>query len=95
MLRFCLSFYSCFSLFPVLGNRYSADVPDRKDVALAVEAAACAQLYRTMQLEGIVGWDAFRQAVTGYHKIAGRKRDVLTLIDFSRPSTEKRLLCST
>ena len=25
------------------------------------------------------------------HKIAGRKRDVLTLIDFSRPSTEKRL----
>ena len=48
-------------------------------------------LYRTMQLEGIVGWDAFRQAVTGYHKIAGRKRDVLTLIDFSRPSTEKRL----
>ena len=44
-----------------------------------------------MQLEGIVGWDAFRQAVTGYHKIAGRKRDVLTLIDFSRPSTEKRL----
>lgn len=66
-------------------------MPDRKDVALAVEAAACAQLYRTMQLEGIVGWDAFRQAVTGYHKIAGRKRDVLTLIDFSRPSTEKRL----
>ena len=92
MLRFCLSFlllfFPCFLFF---GNRYSADVPDRKDVALAVEAAACAQLYRTMQLEGIVGWDAFRQAVTGYHKIAGRKRDVLTLIDFSRPSTEKRL----
>ena len=61
---------------------------------MAVEAAACAQLYRTMQLEGIVGWDAFRQAVTGYHKIAGRKRDVLTLIDFSRPSTEKRLFVS-
>ena len=85
MLRFCLSFlllfFPCFLFF---GNRYSADVPDRKDVALAVEAAACAQLYRTMQLEGIVGWDAFRQAVTGYHKIAGRKRDVLTLIDFSR-----------
>ena len=92
MLRFCLSFlllfFPCFLFF---GNRYSADVPDRQDVALAVEAAACAQLYRTMQLEGIVGWDAFRQAVTGYHKIAGRKRDVLTLIDFSRPSTEKRL----
>ena len=63
MLRFCLSFlllfFPCFLFF---GNRYSADVPDRKDVALAVEAAACAQLYRTMQLEGIVGWDAFRRS---------------------------------
>ena len=55
------------------------------------EAAAYAGLYRSMQLEGVVGWKAFRQAVAGYYKIAGRKREVLTLIDFSRPSTEKRL----
>ena len=64
---------------------------DKPDVSLAAESAACADLYRSMQLEGVVSWKAFRQAVTGYHKIAGRKRDVLTLIDFSRPSTEKRL----
>lgn len=64
---------------------------DKPDVSLAEESAACADLYRSMQLEGVVSWKAFRQAVTGYHKIAGRKRDVLTLIDFSRPSTEKRL----
>lgn len=55
------------------------------------EAAAYAGLYRSMQLEGVVGWKAFRQAVAGYYKIVGRKREVLTLIDFSRPSTEKRL----
>ena len=64
---------------------------DKPDVSLAAESAACADLYRSMQLEGVVSWKAFRQAVTGYHKIADRKRDVLTLIDFSRPSTEKRL----
>ena len=64
---------------------------DKPDVSLAEESAACADLYRSMHLEGVVSWKAFRQAVTGYHKIAGRKRDVLTLIDFSRPSTEKRL----
>lgn len=63
---------------------------DKPDVSLAAESAACADLYRSMQLEGVVSWKAFRQAVTGYHKIAGRKRDVLTLIDFSRPSTEKQ-----
>ena len=64
---------------------------DKPDVSLAEESAACADLYRSMHLEGVVSWKAFRQAVTGYHKIAGRKRDVLTLIDFSRSSTEKRL----
>ena len=35
--------------------------------------------------------EAFRLAVTGYYKITERKREVLTLIDFSKPSTEKRL----
>ena len=44
-----------------------------------------------MQLEGVVNWKAFRQAVAGYNKIENRKRDILTLIDFSRPSTDKRL----
>lgn len=63
---------------------------DKPDVSLAEESAACADLYRSMQLEG-VGVGKLSAAVTGYHKIAGRKRDVLTLIDFSRPSTEKRL----
>ena len=49
------------------------------------------RLYRSMQLEGVVNWKAFRQAVAGYNKIAGKKREVLTLIDFSKPSTEERL----
>ena len=52
---------------------------------------AYASLYRSMQLEGVVNWKAFRQAVAGYYKIDNRKREVLTLIDFSRPSTAKRL----
>ena len=31
-----------------------------------------------MQLEGVVNWRAFKQAVTGYNRIKNRKRDVLT-----------------
>ena len=92
MLRVCLSFlFLFFPCFLFLGSKPATGVPDKPDVAPAVESAACAELYRSMQLEGVVSWNAFRQAVTGYHKIAGRKRDVLTLIDFSRPSTEQRL----
>ena len=92
MLRVCLSFlFLFFPCFLFLGSKPATGVPDKPDVASAVESAACAELYRSMQLEGVVSWNAFRQAVTGYHKIVGRKRDVLTLIDFSRPSTEQRL----
>lgn len=93
MLRFCLLFLLLFlpcSLFT--GGRFPTGATGKPAAALLVEvAAAYAGLYRSMQLEGVVGWKAFRQAVAGYYKIAGRKREVLTLIDFSRPSTEKRL----
>lgn len=49
------------------------------------------QLFEEMQLGGVVNFLAFRQAVTGYNKIEGKKKSVLTLIDFTKPSTEKRL----
>ena len=55
------------------------------------EVDECANLYESMQLEGVVNYKAFRQAVEGYRKIENRHRDILTLIDFSKPSTEKRL----
>ena len=52
---------------------------------------ACKELFLDMNLEGTVNWKAFSQAVEGYNRITDRKREVLTLIDFSKPSTEKRL----
>lgn len=48
------------------------------------------RLFSEMQLEGIVNREAFRKAVEGYRRIERRKREVLTLIDFSLPSTDQR-----
>ena len=91
MLRFWLSVLLLFTPYSLFwfGSQSicTAEVP----AAITTEAEACGILYRSMQLEGVVSWKAFRQAVAGYHKIENRKRDILTLIDFSRPSTEKRL----
>lgn len=83
-----LLFVPC-SLF--LGGKPPVGMAEAPGPGAMTEARACADLYRSMNLEGIVNWKAFRQAVAGYNKIEGRKREVLTLIDFSRPSTEKRL----
>ncbi|WP_300729434.1 murein L,D-transpeptidase catalytic domain family protein [uncultured Bacteroides sp.] len=80
-----------FILFPTFivlkGRSAGNDVPKPS----SNPTVYCTLLYQQMDLEGVVNWEAFRQAVTGYLKIQKRKKDVLTLIDFSKPSTEKRL----
>ena len=48
-------------------------------------------LYHSLGLEGQVCEPAFVQAVSGYRKIGQRSRNILTIIDFSKPSTEERL----
>lgn len=49
------------------------------------------QLFEDMQLGGVVNFLAFRQAVAGYSLIKQKSKSILTLIDFTKPSTEKRL----
>ena len=49
------------------------------------------ELYTEMELNAKVNEEAFALAVAGYEKITERKRNILTLIDFSKPSTEERL----
>lgn len=48
------------------------------------------QLYLDMQLEEVVNYDAFQQALAGYQRIDRKNKEILTLIDFSKPSTEER-----
>lgn len=49
------------------------------------------RLYLEMELDGVVDFTAFLQAWEGYSKISGIRKEILTLIDFTKPSTEKRL----
>ncbi|WP_455641403.1 murein L,D-transpeptidase catalytic domain family protein [Parabacteroides sp.] len=54
------------------------------------EVSGCQQLYQEMKLEGVVNYTAFEQAITGYNRIDEKSKEILTLIDFSKPSTEER-----
>lgn len=54
------------------------------------EMTASQQLYTEMGLEGMVNFTAFEQALSGYNQI-DRQKEVMTLIDFTKPSTEERL----
>ena len=63
------------------------------------------KLYEDLQINDIVSFDAFKLALDGFNKIDNKKKDVLTVIDFTKPSnkermcvinvTEKKLLFST
>lgn len=80
-------------LFPLSNGSTRTATPEKK-VAAPTSASSVAdgeQLFEEMQLGGIVNFLAFRQAVEGYNRIKQRSKSILTLIDFSKPSTEKRL----
>lgn len=48
------------------------------------------RLYHELNLTDVVGFPAFDQALKGFRQF-GQERAILTLIDFTKPSTEQRL----
>ena len=75
-------------ILPVFGLTHEGQT---KVYTPVIENTTSQSLYQEMDLQGKVNKKAFDMAVAGYEKIPERKRDVLTLIDFSKPSNEKRL----
>lgn len=49
------------------------------------------QLYEEMNLKETVSFNAFEKAMSGYHKIPAPNPGIITLIDFTKPSDDKRL----
>lgn len=48
-------------------------------------------LYVKTNLDKYITYDVFKNAVEGFNKITGKQKPILTLIDFSKPSSEERL----
>lgn len=77
-------------LFPSSNVSTRTATPEKK-VATSVPAPQKMdgeQLFEDMQLGGVVNFLAFRQAVAGYNLIKQKSKSILTLIDFTKPSTE-------
>lgn len=49
-------------------------------------------LYTEMGLDKFITYDVFRLGYLGFKKIEDRKKELLSIVDFSMPSTKKRLL---
>lgn len=81
-----------FLIFLLLPSHYTATRPPVPEKKPAGKTVSCPELslYREMKLENILNYEAFLQAIAGYNKIEKKKKEIITVIDFTRPSTEKR-----
>ncbi len=68
-----------------------SQVPTTDTIPVA-HTDSCRVIYDRLGLSAWVEEEAFRKAYDGYCRIKDRKKEVLTLIDFTKPSNEERLL---
>lgn len=72
-------------------HKEGTEVPTQ-DTLLVPQTDSCWLIYEEMGLSAWVEEEAFRKAYDGYRQIKDRKKEILTLIDFTKPSNEERLL---
>ena len=87
LLRICLYLFLLFLPANYTTTRSSSPLIPA-DPAAAM-SSVCRQLYADMQLDSMVDYTAFEQAITGAQAIERRNKDIITLIDFTKPSTEE------
>lgn len=81
-------------LLPLAEVSNHAPASEPVSVASTPETDEIDQLFDDMQLDGIVSYTAFRQAVTGYQKIEQKSKSIMTLIDFQSHLPRSAFTCS-
>ena len=86
------SFLLLLFLLPVgFSSPKVVDGTSKVSSSVSSDTLVAEQLFDEMKLKDIVNFTAFYQAITGYNNIQKKNKPIITLIDFSKPSTEKRL----
>ncbi|SEL50555.1 murein L,D-transpeptidase catalytic domain family protein [Parapedobacter koreensis] len=89
-----------FAVFAGLGFRpfYAKEGDDQSgktkqidSIIPSPELSETQSLYDSLQLQSLLNYEAFEQAMMGYKTISVKNKDILTVIDFTLPSTEKRM----
>lgn len=64
-------------------------LPGSAEVSAAIDSYHA--VYENTGIGSEISYRVFEQAMTGYDRIGDRKKSILVLIDYSKPSTEERL----
>lgn len=66
--------------------------PDSTDVSADDGYEAVVSVYAGLNIERSVCSEAFLQGVEGFQKISGKRKNILAIADFSKPSTAQRFV---
>lgn len=47
--------------------------------------------YNDLELENKISFSAFQNGIKGFNQISNKKNNILTIVDFTKPSTEERM----
>ncbi len=88
------SFYSICSFASEDISESKEQLEEKQYVQLQIlhslEQEHIVETYLEAKLEGVVDFHLFKEAYIAYEHTKNRKKSVLTIIDYSKPSTEKR-----
>lgn len=73
--------FVCFLLFACSANVFASGKGERDVV----------ELFNRLQLQGKIEYSTFESAIRKFEQVTGKKRPVLTIIDYKQPSTSKRM----
>ena len=82
------------SLLVSTNPNFSKDIKPQTNKISKVSAPILSpteSLYRFMNLDSILNFEALDKAMQGFNSVKTANKDILTIIDFSLPSTEKRM----
>ena len=76
---------------PNFGNNLeNVTVSPKEDAAETSLSLKYSSIYEELDLNSEISFQAFYQAMIGYEKLNKKKKPLLTIIDFSKPSTKER-----
>lgn len=78
-----------FTSYAISSETVQKEVADENENTVVQSASE--QLYEEMNLEGVIAFEVFDKAYEGYTKLNVKNKDILSIIDFSLPSSKKRL----
>lgn len=73
------------------GDMARINVPQDIEIGSPETVNTTRMFYDNLRLESVVSYEAFEEALKGYISIENKENEILTLIDFSKPSNTKRL----